>query len=155
MMLVLGPALGRRVPDRGLQPGAERREPRSGVDYEPGGLRPASSSLPPGPLACPDCPAHGHCLAELLTKYALHDIVSRRSRWASSCLQNPHVHRHLADARDAGTMSLPRQVIPGRFYMITRRCTQRQFLLRPDEQTNNAFLYCLAEAAQRCDVDSS
>ena len=52
-------------------------------------------------------------------------------------------------------MSLPRQVIPGRFYMITRRCTQRQFLLRPDEQTNNAFLYCLAEAAQRCDVDSS
>ena len=49
-------------------------------------------------------------------------------------------------------MSLPRQVIPGRFYMITRRCTQRQFLLRPDEETNNAFLYCLAEAAQRCDI---
>ena len=50
-------------------------------------------------------------------------------------------------------MTLPREVIPGRFYMITRRCTQRQFLLRPDDETNNAFLYCLAEAAQRFDID--
>jgi putative transposase len=46
-------------------------------------------------------------------------------------------------------MSLPRQVLPGHFYLITRRCTQRQFLLRPDRETNNAFTYCLAEAAQR------
>ncbi len=37
--------------------------------------------------------------------------------------------------------------------MITRRCTQRQFLLRPDEETNNAFLYCLIEAAIRCRID--
>jgi putative transposase len=50
-------------------------------------------------------------------------------------------------------MTLPREVIPGRFYMITRRCTQRQFLLRPDGETNNAFLYCLAEAAQRFGVE--
>jgi REP element-mobilizing transposase RayT len=49
-------------------------------------------------------------------------------------------------------MSLPREVLPGRFYMITRRCTQRQFLLRPDKETNNAFLYCLADAAQRCNI---
>jgi putative transposase len=49
-------------------------------------------------------------------------------------------------------MTLPREVIPGRFYMITRRCTQRQFLLHPDAETNNAFLYCLAEAAQRCNI---
>jgi len=33
--------------------------------------------------------------------------------------------------------------------MITRRCTQRQFLMRPDRETNNAFIYCLAVAAQR------
>jgi REP element-mobilizing transposase RayT len=33
--------------------------------------------------------------------------------------------------------------------MITRRCTQRQFLMRPDRETNNAFVYCLAVAAQR------
>ncbi|MDX2091937.1 MAG: hypothetical protein SFX73_29005 [Kofleriaceae bacterium] len=31
--------------------------------------------------------------------------------------------------------------------------TQRQFLLRPDDETNNAFVYCLAEAAQRCNVN--
>jgi putative transposase len=46
-------------------------------------------------------------------------------------------------------MTLPRQVLPGQFYMLTRKCTQGQFLLRPDEETNNAFLYCLIEAAQR------
>jgi REP element-mobilizing transposase RayT len=46
----------------------------------------------------------------------------------------------------------PREIVPGRFYMVTRRCTQRQFLLRPDEATNNAFLYCLADAAQRCNI---
>src|SRR4051812_46484033 len=33
--------------------------------------------------------------------------------------------------------------------MITRRCTQRQLLMRPDRETNNAFVYCLAEAASR------
>ena len=33
--------------------------------------------------------------------------------------------------------------------MITRRCTQRQFLMRPDRETNNAFIYCLAVAAHR------
>jgi REP element-mobilizing transposase RayT len=47
---------------------------------------------------------------------------------------------------------LPREVVPGRFYMITRRCTQRQFLLRPDAATNNAFLYLLGEAAQRFQI---
>jgi REP element-mobilizing transposase RayT len=50
-------------------------------------------------------------------------------------------------------MTLPREVIPGRFYMVTRRCTQRQLLLRPDRATNNAFLYCLAEAAQRFGIE--
>ena len=50
-------------------------------------------------------------------------------------------------------MSAPREVVPARFYMITRRCTQRQFLLRPDRETNNNFLYCLAEAAARFEID--
>ena len=49
-------------------------------------------------------------------------------------------------------MSLPREVIPGRTYLITRRCTQRQFLMRPDRETNNAFIYCLAYAAKSCGV---
>lgn len=42
-----------------------------------------------------------------------------------------------------------RPVCPGRFLFITRRCVQRTFLLRPDAETNNAFTYVLAEAAQR------
>jgi REP element-mobilizing transposase RayT len=47
----------------------------------------------------------------------------------------------------------PREVLPGRFYLITRRCTQRQFLLRPDRETNEAFTYCLIDAAQRYQVE--
>jgi putative transposase len=50
-------------------------------------------------------------------------------------------------------MTRPRQVLPGQFYRLNRRCTQRQFLLRPDEETNNAFIYCLIEAAQRFHID--
>src|SRR5438477_220203 len=45
-------------------------------------------------------------------------------------------------------MSLPRLIVPGRIYMITRRCSERRFFLRPDPETNNAFVYCLALAAQ-------
>ena len=37
--------------------------------------------------------------------------------------------------------------------MITRRCTQRQFLLRPDAITNQTFLYVLALAAERTGVE--
>jgi len=50
-------------------------------------------------------------------------------------------------------MSLPREVVPGRFYMICRRCVLRQFLLRPDDVTNNCFIYLLGEAAQRAGID--
>lgn len=38
---------------------------------------------------------------------------------------------------------------PGTVCMVTRSCTQQHFLLRPDPQTNNAFIYCLAVAAHR------
>ena len=37
--------------------------------------------------------------------------------------------------------------------MVTRRCTQRQYLLRPDPDTNNAFLYCIIVSAQKYDVN--
>jgi hypothetical protein len=46
-------------------------------------------------------------------------------------------------------MTQPREVLSGQFYLLTRRCTQRQFLLRPDPETNNAFPYCLAVAAEK------
>ena len=50
-------------------------------------------------------------------------------------------------------MSRPREVLPGRTYLITRRCTQRQFLMRPDAATNEAFVYCLAVAAERHGIE--
>lgn len=49
-------------------------------------------------------------------------------------------------------MSLARAVVPGRTYMITRRCSERRFFLRPDDETNNAFIYCLGVAALKYGV---
>lgn len=49
-------------------------------------------------------------------------------------------------------MTLPRQILPGNTYLITRRCTQRQFLLRPSRTTNQSVEYCLALAAERTGV---
>jgi putative transposase len=50
-------------------------------------------------------------------------------------------------------MPRPRQVLAGNFYLITRRCAQRMFLLRPDAVTRNAFIYCLAIAAKLVGID--
>ena len=49
-------------------------------------------------------------------------------------------------------MSLPRAIIPGRRYLITRCCSERRFLMRPDRETNNAFIYCMALAARKTHV---
>jgi REP element-mobilizing transposase RayT len=49
-------------------------------------------------------------------------------------------------------MSAPRQVLPGTTYLVTRRCSQRQFLLAPSRRTNQLFGYLLAVAAQRYGV---
>lgn len=46
-------------------------------------------------------------------------------------------------------MTAPREILPGRTYHLSRRTTQRQFLLRPDEDTTAIIAYCLAEAAAR------
>ena len=53
---------------------------------------------------------------------------------------------------DITGMTIPRQVVPGRDYMITRRCSERRFFLRPDDDTNIAFIFCLALAAMRAKV---
>lgn len=50
-------------------------------------------------------------------------------------------------------MSKARPVLPDKTYMFTRRCTQQQFLMRPDPETNNAFIYCLAVAANRHGIE--
>ena len=49
-------------------------------------------------------------------------------------------------------MTLPRPVIPGQTVMVTRRCTQRQFLLRPSPLVNGIVGFCLAVAARRYGV---
>ncbi len=50
-------------------------------------------------------------------------------------------------------MTVPRQVLPGTTYLVTRRCAQRQFLLKPSKVTNEVFLYLLAVAARRFRVE--
>jgi len=49
-------------------------------------------------------------------------------------------------------MTAPRQILPGTTYLVTRRCSQRQFLLRPSAVTNGVFSYVLAVAARRFGV---
>ena len=49
-------------------------------------------------------------------------------------------------------VTLPRQILPGGIYLITRRCTQRQFLLRPSPVTNQNVEYCLGLAAEGAGV---
>lgn len=49
-------------------------------------------------------------------------------------------------------MSQPRQVLPGITYLVSRRCAQRQFLLRPSREVNHIFQFCLAVAAERTGI---
>ena len=49
-------------------------------------------------------------------------------------------------------MTLPRPVIPGTTSLVTRRCIQRQFLLRPSPFVNQVLLYCMGLAQQRSGV---
>lgn len=49
-------------------------------------------------------------------------------------------------------MTIARQVVPERTYLISRRCTQRQMLLRPEPDVEQIYLYCLGEAVARYDV---
>ncbi len=49
-------------------------------------------------------------------------------------------------------MTAPRQVLPGATYLVTRRCAQRQLLLRPSAVTNEIFLYVLALATRRFEM---
>ena len=46
-------------------------------------------------------------------------------------------------------MSLPREVHAGATSLVTRRCLERRFLLRPSKLTNAIFLFVLAVAAWR------
>jgi len=49
-------------------------------------------------------------------------------------------------------MSAPRCVLPGVTYLVTRRCSERRFFLRPAPEVNCIIRYCLALAASRHDI---
>jgi REP element-mobilizing transposase RayT len=49
-------------------------------------------------------------------------------------------------------MTQPRFVTPGATYLVTRRCVQRTFRLRPCELTNDILRYCLALALHKTGV---
>jgi len=49
-------------------------------------------------------------------------------------------------------MTIPRYVPAGRVWFLSRRCTQRQFLLKPSKRANQAFYYALAVAAEKTGV---
>jgi len=52
----------------------------------------------------------------------------------------------------APPMTAPRQILPGRTYLVTRRCLARHFFLRPSTVVNQVLAYVLALAAQRYGV---
>jgi len=43
-------------------------------------------------------------------------------------------------------------ILPGATYLVTRRCAQRQFLLRPSALINQIVTYCLAFAAEQVGI---
>jgi REP element-mobilizing transposase RayT len=55
-------------------------------------------------------------------------------------------------AMRAAVVAHPRRVVPDETYLITRRCYQRTFRLRPCAETNRIFAYCLALAMQKTGI---
>jgi putative transposase len=45
-------------------------------------------------------------------------------------------------------VTAPRRIVPGTTYLVTRRCSERRFFLRPSALTNAMFLFVLALAAR-------
>ena len=49
-------------------------------------------------------------------------------------------------------MAPPRRIVPGATYLVTRRCYQRTFRLRPSPATTHVLAYCLALALDKTGV---
>ena len=52
----------------------------------------------------------------------------------------------------ADVVCLPRQLLRNSTYLLTRRCSERRFFLRPSSLTNQIALYCMALAAEKTGV---
>ncbi len=50
-------------------------------------------------------------------------------------------------------MTRPRRVLPDKTYLVTRRCSERRFFLRPDREVTRIFEYLLAIACERFEID--
>lgn len=50
-------------------------------------------------------------------------------------------------------MTAPRQILAGKTHLVTRRCSEQRYFLRPDALTSGVFLYVLAIAAERYGID--
>ena len=50
------------------------------------------------------------------------------------------------------SVTAPRRVLPGTSYLVTRRCSERRFFLKPTRTTTQIFLYLLAVSARRYEV---
>lgn len=50
-------------------------------------------------------------------------------------------------------MTLPRLLLPKQTYLVTRRCAQRAFLLKPNRKVKKIFHYCLAYASKLFGVE--
>jgi REP element-mobilizing transposase RayT len=50
-------------------------------------------------------------------------------------------------------LALPRIVRPGRTYLVTRRCSERRFFLKPSPIVEQVYTYCLAVASERFDAE--
>jgi hypothetical protein len=59
-------------------------------------------------------------------------------------------HRQCSGTASAkrGPMTPARRVLPGTSYLVTRRCSERRFFLKPCRLTNEIFLYVLAVASR-------
>ena len=49
-------------------------------------------------------------------------------------------------------MASPRIVLPGRTYLVTRRCSERRFFLKPSPIVQQVYIYCLGVASERYGV---
>jgi putative transposase len=49
-------------------------------------------------------------------------------------------------------MTAPRRIVPGTQYLLTRRCSERRFFLRPSRAVNEVLRYVLAVASERYGV---
>jgi REP element-mobilizing transposase RayT len=54
---------------------------------------------------------------------------------------------------DNSRMTRARQILPGTTYLVTRRVSQRQFLLKPTAESVQVMLYCIHRAAQMYNID--